>query len=327
MAEKNEDNGSWFGSWISAAKVKSTEVLEFVKKDLGEFGQAIKSEATNVVSSTGSVLEKTLGLNEPDSTANSMKRTFSSFIGQMNEALNPSPDDSDTEAILITDGEIITLSKVQQAVYELQKNDATFLTDPEVSLQKRYQCWLEIIDDQLSEQKLNKHLSGSTTLNEKYIKLVPDSVSHALFWKRYLFKKALVEDDIAMQEAMERREIKEKQMTEDDLKWEQELTEEEQIRLLEQYELETKQKSTEKQQKSASLADEILVAQSPTKTKTSPINNKDSCRDIIEAERKESQENNKNTTPIRAKESLMSTGTSSNSSTDDDWEKINEVDK
>lgn len=31
----------------------------------------------------------------------------------MNEALNPSPDDSDTEAILITDGEIITLSKVQ----------------------------------------------------------------------------------------------------------------------------------------------------------------------------------------------------------------------
>lgn len=73
---------------------------------------------------------------------------------------------------------------LQQAVYELQKNDATFLTDPEVSLQKRYQCWLEIIDDQLSEQKLNKHLSGSTTLNEKYIKLVPDSVSHALFWKR-----------------------------------------------------------------------------------------------------------------------------------------------
>lgn len=31
----------------------------------------------------------------------------------MNEALNPSPDDSDTEAILITDGEIITLTKAQ----------------------------------------------------------------------------------------------------------------------------------------------------------------------------------------------------------------------
>lgn len=38
---------------------------------------------------------------------------------------------------------------------------------------------------------------------------------------RYLFKKALVEDDIAMQEAMEKRETKEKQMLESDLKWEQ----------------------------------------------------------------------------------------------------------
>lgn len=75
-----------------------------MKKDLGEFGQAVKSEASNVVSSTGSVLEKTLGvcslfvllifinpkisvfqLNEPDSTASTMKRTFSSFIGMCEE--------------------------------------------------------------------------------------------------------------------------------------------------------------------------------------------------------------------------------------------------
>ncbi|GJQ78599.1 hypothetical protein Trydic_g11707 [Trypoxylus dichotomus] len=317
MAEKSENNGSWLGSWINAAKLKSTEVLEFVKKDLEEFGQAVKNEANNVVSSTGSVLEKTLGLNEPDSTASSMKRTFSSFIGQMNDALNPSPDDSDTEAILITDGEIITLSKVQQAVYELQKNDSTFLTDPETALQKRYHCWLEIIDDQLSEQKLNKHLTASTILNEKYIKLVPERVSHALFWKRYLFKKALVEDDIAMQEAMERREMKEKEMTEDDLKWEQEdfandleLTEEEQIRLLEQYELETKQKNIEKQKKTDHIQEEILFEKSPKEKKDTVTNSRKSID-----------------TYLQSKESSTSTGTCSSSSTDDDWEKINDTDK
>lgn len=68
---------NWFGSWLNAAKNKvtclftsdlicnlyilqSTEVLEFVKKDLEEFGSAVKNEASNVVTSTGAVLEKTL---------------------------------------------------------------------------------------------------------------------------------------------------------------------------------------------------------------------------------------------------------------------------
>jgi hypothetical protein len=35
-------------------------VLEFVKKDLEEFGNVVKNEASSVVSSTGNVIEKTL---------------------------------------------------------------------------------------------------------------------------------------------------------------------------------------------------------------------------------------------------------------------------
>lgn len=50
---------------------------------------------------------------------------------------------------------------------------------------------------------------------------MPEKVSHALFWKRYLFKKALLEDDIARQEAMEKREQKERMLTEESVKWEQ----------------------------------------------------------------------------------------------------------
>ena len=38
---------------------------------------------------------------------------------------------------------------------------------------------------------------------------------------RYLFKKALLEDDIAHQEAMEKKEKKEKSMTLENVKWEQ----------------------------------------------------------------------------------------------------------
>lgn len=40
--------------------LQSSEVLEFVKKDLEEFGTAVKNEASSMMSSTGSVIEKTL---------------------------------------------------------------------------------------------------------------------------------------------------------------------------------------------------------------------------------------------------------------------------
>lgn len=37
-------------------------MLEFVKKDLGEFGNAVKNEASNVVSTAGTAVEKTFNV-------------------------------------------------------------------------------------------------------------------------------------------------------------------------------------------------------------------------------------------------------------------------
>lgn len=103
----------------------------------------------------------------------------------MNTVLNPSPDDSDTEAIMITEGsETVTLTKLQTAVYELQKNEKTFTQDPEETLFSKYECWLEIVDEQLTEERLTKHLTSSQMLNKQYLTLVPDKVSHQMFWKR-----------------------------------------------------------------------------------------------------------------------------------------------
>lgn len=139
----------------------------------------------------------------------------------MNTVLNPSPDDSDTEAILITENsETVTLTKLQKAIYELQKNEKTFTLDPEASLSKKYECWLEIIDDQLTEERLTKHLTNSATLNSQYFSLVPDKVSHQTFWKRYLFRKALIEDELAHQDEVEKRVQKDLQVTEESLQWE-----------------------------------------------------------------------------------------------------------
>lgn len=38
---------------------------------------------------------------------------------------------------------------------------------------------------------------------------------------RYLFKKALLEDDLAREEALERRKLKEKEVDEGNVKWDQ----------------------------------------------------------------------------------------------------------
>lgn len=50
-----------------------------------------------------------------------------------------------------------------------------------------------------------RHLTNSEILNEKYLSLVPDKLPHMEFWKRYLFKRALLEDALAHAEMAERR--------------------------------------------------------------------------------------------------------------------------
>lgn len=97
-----------------------------------------------------------------------------------------------------------------------------------------------------------------------------------------------------------------------------ELTEEEQIRILEQYELETKLRNIEKEHiKKEQPGDD----KSPVKSKMKlSINNKRNSTDIKQEEK----------SAVKSKGSSTSTGncsSSSNTSTDDDWEKINDVDK
>jgi len=51
-------------------------------------------------------------LENPESTANTMKKSVSSFLDQMSSALNPLPDDED-EAIMIVGSDTVTLSRLQ----------------------------------------------------------------------------------------------------------------------------------------------------------------------------------------------------------------------
>ncbi|XP_055704806.1 BSD domain-containing protein 1-A-like [Phlebotomus papatasi] len=290
MAERTEESpsgSSWWGSFIDTAKSKSASVLEAVKKDLDELSTAVRTEASNA----GAAIAGTLKLDEPDSTANTVKKSLSSFLGQVSEVLIPSIEDDETEAVLITNNGTVTLTGFQKHLAELQANEDTYVTEPSDDLVEKYQRWLQVVEqDQFTEQRLAKHLTSSQILNEKYLSLVPDSVPHMEFWKRYLFRRALLEDALANAEKAERR-AKQEQTTEDtvspditviqteqpkksseidqipenkpspesgivlkeDLKWENEefecdveLSEEEQARLLAEYEAEIQEREKRK---------------------------------------------------------------------------------
>lgn len=205
----------------------------------------------------------------------------------MSEALVPSLDeDDDSEAVLITNDGTVTLTGFQKHLAELQENDDTYLKHPEDNLAENYKRWMECIEqDQFTQNRLSKHLSSSEILNEKYLSLVPEQVPHMEFWKRYLFKRAILEDALANAEIAERKAKSEEKSTktispkktiiqteqpkkvietgdlqantdsatkDENIPWDQEdfgsaeITEEEQARLLEEYEREMHERDEKK---------------------------------------------------------------------------------
>lgn len=180
------------------AQTQSSSVLEAVKKDLDELSTAVRTEVSNA----GSVIGETFN----DPTVGSVKKSLSSFFGQVSEALIPSLEEDDVEAVLITTDGQVTLTGFQKHLAELQAAPETYLNPPDANLTENYQRWMEVTEqDQFTQNRLAKHLASSEILNEKYLTLVPDHVVHMEFWQRYLFKRALLEDALANAELAERK--------------------------------------------------------------------------------------------------------------------------
>jgi len=236
MAMENEEGGAggWWGSWVNAAKAKSAEVYEFVKNDLNELSTAVKSEASAVLSSTSNAVKETLQLDKPESTANTVKRSVSSFFDQVGTALSPPPEDGDEEAIIIQGSDPVFLNRLQTRLYTLASEPRTFTEDIPAEQMPQFEAWLTVLEeDKMSMDKMTKMLAACPPLQENYTALVPTQVSHAQFWHRYLFRKGLIEDEEA---ARERKEEREKQVAES-FQWDKE---EEQTRILAEYEAERK---------------------------------------------------------------------------------------
>jgi exopolysaccharide biosynthesis predicted pyruvyltransferase EpsI len=60
--------------------------------------------------------------------------------------------------------------------HALVKNPDTFLTDPDKKYENQYEAWLEILEDQLTADRLSKMMAANADLHSQYTSLVPDQV-------------------------------------------------------------------------------------------------------------------------------------------------------
>lgn len=204
--QEEKSSGNWWDSWISSAKSKSAEVYTMVKKDLDEIGTAVKSEASHVFSSTSNVIGKTLKLDSPESTANVMKKSLSSFIGQVSTVLNPEPDDEDDTEVILSSGDTTMLSTYKKELEALQRVDATYIVP---AYSPEFEAWKGSLEDSetvITLTSVVRRLDSNPILKSQYDKLVPDAVSHEEFWERYLFRVALLQDRLA---AASRKQVEE----------------------------------------------------------------------------------------------------------------------
>ncbi|KAK7080856.1 BSD domain-containing protein 1 [Halocaridina rubra] len=332
MAESGGGEGSWWG-WIQSARDKvvtqSSEVLEFVKKDIDEFTKVVSEEASSVVSSTASTLKEKLRLDDDQSTANNVKKSVSGFLSHVADVFTPPPDDADQEAIIIRNQQPVILNRLQAAIYAISQDAATFLTDPEGE-EKQYEEWLQTFDLESKQTELSDLLVNNQPLRHNYTALVPAQVSHVVFWHRYFYKINQLEAADARRQELKQR--AEKSSSDNDLVWDEDedfggdidITEEMQAQLLEDYQRECEEqgkKSANKKDNDKSVED-------------SEISNNTSKDSALASDLSDTNSNSSNKVLLeelkvdlnKTAESVSKPSPSSTESNEDEWEKVDATD-
>ncbi|KAG7176977.1 BSD domain-containing protein 1-like, partial [Homarus americanus] len=332
--------GSWWG-WIQSTRDKvisqSSEVLEFVKKDIDEFTKVVSEEASSVVSSTASTLKEKLRLDEDDSTANNMKKSVSGFLNHVAEVFTPPPDDADQEAIVIRNQQPVILNRLQAAIYAISQDPATFLTDPEGE-EPQYEAWLTTFDLESRQTELSDLLVNNQPLRHHYTSLVPAQVSHVVFWHHYFYKVHRLEAAEARRQELKQRANK----TADDseLVWDEdedfggdvEIPEEMQARLLEDYQRECEEKGKTISDSEGKLKDTTDNLETADKVVDSVVTEKDVISPKNSSDTKSDDTSTKGLLEelkvdlTKTSDSTSKPSPSSTESNEDEWEKVDATD-
>lgn len=243
-------------SAVAAAKAKSTEVYGLVSKDLGEVGNQVGSAAGSVgqqVGSAAGAVKKTLEEFDDktdemaDKAVDAVKKSVSSFwkyaSGYATQMFTE--EDLESEAIMIGDDKNpVLLDRLQAQLHALASDPETFLKDPDSRDNVDWETWSCDLDKRQGE--ISDLMVNNASVREHYKSMVPDQVSHKLFWKRYFFKVHLIELQEARRNILKKRAEEATKEADSDMTWgeeggdltEKDISAEEQDRLLSEYERE-----------------------------------------------------------------------------------------
>ncbi|XP_075928396.1 BSD domain-containing protein 1 isoform X3 [Petromyzon marinus] len=204
MADGGEAGGGWWGSWIHStletARSKSSEALEFIKRDLTEFTEVVQHDTTSTIAATASAMRDKLAADGSTDTGRKMKESLSSLFGVISDAFSPSPDrtlDCDEVALVATpDGSTEPYDRVKARLYSLQADPATYCNEPD-GLQEHFMSWAESFSLEERKAETAELLVACPAIRALYTRLVPAAVSHLEFWHRYFYKVYQLEQDEA----------------------------------------------------------------------------------------------------------------------------------
>jgi len=184
--------------WVDSAKKKIEETNEFMRRDMGEFAQAVKQDASKIVNSTAEQLNINLNLEDAGEKTRIVTSQIGSFINKVVEKVAPQGPDDDEENLLVgTRKGVKTLDAYQAKIFHLQTNPETYLTGADDEEEYKKFCENFSIDE--NKEELSGIMLDFKEVRSIYTKLVPDAVTHEDFWMRYFYKKSLI------QKAEERR--------------------------------------------------------------------------------------------------------------------------
>ncbi|XP_054717066.1 BSD domain-containing protein 1-like [Uloborus diversus] len=197
---KDEENNnevqssSWWGtlpSWFQVAKEKSSNALEFMKRDLTEFSHVVQTDAVAAVSSTAAIIKEKLTVESAESVAGKARQSISSVLETITDVFAPQKEIEDTELIMIKNSEPVPLDWWQSQLYMIRKDPKTFSHEPE-GPPEMYENWLESFDASEHQDEMAEVIMTCSEVRALYDKLVPTSVSHLEFWQRYFYRVHLL---------------------------------------------------------------------------------------------------------------------------------------
>ncbi|XP_039993899.1 BSD domain-containing protein 1 [Xiphias gladius] len=202
----------WWGGWLQqsfqAVKDKSSEALEFLKRDLTEFSTVVQHDTACSIVATATAVRNKLAVEGSSETTEKVKKSLSSFLGVITDTLAPPPDktiDCDVITLVATPAgttEVYDSSKAR--LYSLQADPATYCNEPD-GPQEQIDNWLSSFSMEDKKGEISELLVHSPSIRALYTKMVPAAVAHSEFWQRYFYKVFQLDQEEARRVALKQR--------------------------------------------------------------------------------------------------------------------------